>query len=79
MQKKPWCLPKMYNEQYRLSNEGLPGESKGLFLGEDGTVCKQKSYADIVAYDMLVWKIKAFLSTIDSLTITQLDLLPYQA
>ena len=38
MKKKPMELPKMNPEKYRLANEGITGESKGLFLGEDGTV-----------------------------------------
>lgn len=78
--KKPMDLPKMDPEKFRLANEGITGESKGLFLGEDGSVSsKKKFYAEIVAHDMLWWRCRAFLSTVAYLTILKPDFFPYQA
>ena len=80
MKKRPKELPKMNPEKFRLANEGLTGESKGLFLGEDGTVATHKKYySEIVAHDMLWWKIRAFLTTICYLTIQTPDFFPFQA
>ena len=80
MKKKPKELPKMNPEKFRLANEGITGESKGLFLGEDGTVATHKKFfAEIVAHDMFWWKIRAFLSTICYLTVQTPDFFPFQA
>ena len=52
--KRPRELPKMDPEKYRLANEGVTGESKGMFLGEDGTIqSRKKFFAEIIAHDML--------------------------
>ena len=73
-------LPKMNPEKFRLANEGVTGESKGLFLSEDGSVSSQKKFfCEIIAHDMLWWKIRAFLSTISFLTILSPEFFPYQA
>ena len=42
-------------EKFKLSNEGITGESKGLFLGEDGSVSiKKQFYVEVVAHVFLV-------------------------
>ena len=80
MKKKPKDLPKMNPEKFRLANEGITGESRGLFLGEDGSVSSQKKfYTEVVAHDMLWWRIRAFLSTVSYLTILTPDFFPFQA
>ena len=78
--KKPMELPKMDPQKYRLQNEGVTGESKGLFLSETGHVSSHKAlFCEIVAHDMLWWKIRAFLSTICYLTVLRPDFFPYQS
>ena len=68
--KKPMELPKMDPQKFRLQNEGVTGESKGLLLSEDGHVSIHKIFfCEIVAHDMLWWKIRAFLSTVCYLTV----------
>ena len=64
MKKSPRMLPKMDPEKFRLASEGITGESRGLFLAENGSVAPRKEfYAEILSHDMLWWKIRAFLST----------------
>ena len=59
--KKPMELPKMDPQRFRLQNEGVTGESKGLFLSEDGHVSSHKKFfCEIVAHDMLWWKSERF-------------------
>ena len=78
--KKPIHLPKMDPEKFKLANEGITGESKGLFLGEDGSVsAKKQFYVEVVAHDMLWWRCRAFLSTVAYLTILKPGFFPYQA
>ena len=80
MKKDPRELPKMDPEKFRLSNEGVTGETKGLFFTDQGTVMpKSKFHKAIVAHDMLWWKIRAFLSTISYLTILEPKFFPFQA
>ena len=70
----------MEPEKVRLANEGVSGETKGLFLSEEGTVqSKKQFFHEIVAHDMLWWKIRGFLSTISFLTILEPDFFPFQA
>jgi hypothetical protein len=78
--KKPVELPQMNPEKFRLQSEGVTGESKGLFLSEDGTVTSQKKFfCEIVAHDMLWWKARAYLYTVCYLTILRPDFFPLQA
>ena len=77
--KKPIELPKMNPEQFRLQNEGVTGESKGLFLSEDGHVSSHKKFfCEIVAHDMLWWKVRAFLGTICYLTVLRPGFFDFQ-
>ena len=72
--KMPRELPKTDSEKSPLVNEGVSGESKGFFLREDGTMAPKKSYySEIVAHDLLWWKIRAWLSTVCYLTILEPD------
>ena len=67
-------------EKFRLVNEGVSGESKGLFLREDGTTIPKKTfYTEIVAHDLFWWKVRAWLSTVCYLTILEPDFFPLQA
>ena len=78
--KKPRELPKMDPENFRLVNEGVTGEAKGLFLREDGvTVPKKTFFNEIVAHDVLWWKIRAFCTTVSYVTILIPDFFPFQA
>ena len=77
--KKPMELPKMDPQKFRLQNEGVTGESKGLFLSEDGHVSKhQIFFCEIVAHDMLWWKIRAFLTTVCYLTVLRPGFFDFQ-
>ena len=78
--KQPIELPKMDPQKYRLQNEGVTGESKGLFLSEDGHVSSHKKFfCEIVAHDMLWWKIRAYLSTVCYLTVLKPDFFNLQS
>ena len=77
--KRPMELPKMDPQKFRLQNEGVTGESKGLFLSEDGHVTSHKNFfCEIVAHDMLWWKIRAFLSTVCYLTVLRPGFFDFQ-
>ena len=78
--RRPRELPKMDPEKFRLANEGVTGESKGMFLSEDGKVhAKKEFYSEIIAHDMLWWKVRAYLSTVCYLMIMVPDFFPLQA
>ena len=77
--KSPMELPKMDPQKFRLQNEGVTGESKGLLLSKDGHVsARKKFFCEIVAHDMLWWKIRAFLSTVCYLTVLRPGFFDFQ-
>ena len=66
-------------EKFRLANEGVAGESKGLFLDDQGKIVPKTSFhAEINSHDALWWKIRAFLSTVAYLTIMEPEFFPFQ-
>ena len=70
----------MEPEKFRLANDGVTGESKGVFLSEDGTVsAKKEFYSEIIAHDMFWWKVRAYKSTVCYLMIMVPDSFPLQA
>ena len=78
--RKPRELPKINPGKFRLANEGITGESKGMFLSEDGKVSSKKEFfTEIIAHDMLWWKVRAYLSTVAYLMILTPKFFPYQA
>ena len=78
--KNPRELPKMDPEKFRIQTEGITGESKGMFISEDGKVAAKKEYwSEIVSADQFWWKIRAYLCTVAYLTILNPDFFPYQA
>ena len=80
MRKKPRELPKMDPEKFRITTEGISGESKGFFLKDDGTLKPMKThYGEIVAHDMFWWKCRAYLSTVSYVTISEPNFFGYQA
>ena len=75
MKKRPRELPKMDPEKFRLANESVSGESKGLFLTDDGKVNRKSEYFnEIFSHDTFWWKTRAFLSTVAYLTVMEPDL-----
>ena len=73
-------MPKMDPEKFCLSNEGVTGESKDLFLAESGAVVpKIKFHRQIIAHDVLWWKIMAFLNIISYLTVLEPGFFSFQA
>ena len=66
-------------EKFRLTTEGISGESKGMVIGESGTVSVKKEYwSEIGSADQFWWKIRAYLSTVCYLTILNPDFFPFQ-